>query len=359
MNGSYLQLTEELVERDACGEQMLLQNNVYGFLPMSRISIDEKEVYRYNITGRQALDVLLEHKQIDEQLLQELLIAISGVAERMENYLLTQECLLLLPEYIFRDYETGEFWFCYYPGSLPENEYTFQRLTEYLLTKIDHKEKQVVRLAYHIYEEALKEGYSLSGIRDGIDFSREPEEETEEKLSEICEDQINEKRDISEKGKCFEKIREQIFDRWKTLNALVFLKQIGIKKKKSVEVEPFVFEPEEEEIRVSHPTTLLMTKPDEAEGILKYIGNNQLSDFKIEEFPFLVGSDICCDAILEKKTISRMHARITKSENTYYIEDLNSSNGTKVEGEVLSYKEKVLLKSNMIIEFADEKFRFI
>lgn len=368
LNVSYLQLsdTDTETERDICGEQMLLQNRIYGFLPISLLSMDEKRIYQYNITGRQALDGLLEHKQIDEQMLQGLLAAISSMAERMENYLLAQAGLLLLPEYIFRDYETGEFWFCYYPGKLLENEYTFQRLTEYLLTKIDHKEEQVVRLAYQVYEEALKEGYSLSGIRDKIIFFKEEEGRMQEKETESIEEPetaepLKEHTNpvVSKLQKRYILLVEKFFKAKNLVGTAAVIKKLPLKRKKAVKIEPIVFEPEAEEVKTGHPTTLLVAKTGEAEGILKYVGNNQLPDFKIEELPFLVGSDISCGGVLAKKTISRMHACITKTENTYYIEDLNSSNGTKVDGEILSYKEKTALKSNQIIEFADEKFRFI
>ena len=43
----------------------------------------------------------------------------------------------------------------------------------------------------------------------------------------------------------------------------------------------------------------------------------------------------------------------------FYIEDLNSTNGTFVNDEVLAYKEKKLLKSNDIVRFADVKYRFV
>ena len=46
-------------------------------------------------------------------------------------------------------------------------------------------------------------------------------------------------------------------------------------------------------------------------------------------------------------------------DTVYFMEDLNSANGTKVGGTLLDYKGKISLERNEIIEFADEKFRFI
>ena len=58
-------------------------------------------------------------------------------------------------------------------------------------------------------------------------------------------------------------------------------------------------------------------------------------------------------------TVSRHHAKITKVEDVYMIEDMNSANGTKVGGTLLDYKMKMSLQAGELIEFADEKFRFI
>ena len=45
-------------------------------------------------------------------------------------------------------------------------------------------------------------------------------------------------------------------------------------------------------------------------------------------------------------------------EDGYYIEDLNSKNGTRVNGVLLHYQEKALLSPGMEIAFAGEKYIF-
>ena len=62
-----------------------------------------------------------------------------------------------------------------------------------------------------------------------------------------------------------------------------------------------------------------------------------------------VDTDIC----LAKPTVSRMHARIWKKEDAYYIEDLHSRNGTMVEGKLLEPEEKRRLESGMRLSFAE------
>ena len=64
------------------------------------------------------------------------------------------------------------------------------------------------------------------------------------------------------------------------------------------------------------------------------------------------------DIQIQADTISQLHARIDHDGETYYIEDLNSTNGTFVNDEPLAYKERRKLNSNDMIRFADVRYRF-
>lgn len=64
--------------------------------------------------------------------------------------------------------------------------------------------------------------------------------------------------------------------------------------------------------------------------------------------------DIC----LEKSTVSRLHARIYRKERTYYIEDLNSRNGTRLEGQLINSGQPEVLKDGSEIIFADVSCTF-
>lgn len=124
--------------------------------------------------------------------------------------------------------------------------------------------------------------------------------------------------------------------------------------------EKFVFEPEEEEEpRATRPTVLLSQITRPPEGVLRYEGKGACKDLHITGSSYVIGSERGCEGYIPSTTVSRRHARISRTEDIYFIEDLNSSNGTYVGGEMLNYKTKVSLQKNEIVIFADEKFRFI
>lgn len=376
-------------------EAMLLQNRIPGLLPCGSYREDGNVVYRYDITGKQTLEVKTESGQIEELLLIQLLTGLCGVMEQMDCYLLDTEKLLLFPECIFWDNETERVWFCYNPQTEQSMSDMFRKLLEYLLPKIDHTDEKAVELAYTIYEETLRDGYSLEGIRKRLiqrseDVEKEKEAETEkpdkterpQKL-EKSEEIISDRQSVAVHGvrgseKCknlsvngfatnfLEKARGilaktfrlQLDRERKNPKKADFRKPMFLRKSEPVESE-FLFEPGEEEIKQGRPTVLLAEGKMEPRGILKYEGTHHLQDLEITQEPYLIGSDAGCDGRIDSPTISRAHARITRTEGIYFIEDLNSANGTVVGGKLLNYKMKVSIEENEIIEFADEKFRFI
>ncbi len=54
-----------------------------------------------------------------------------------------------------------------------------------------------------------------------------------------------------------------------------------------------------------------------------------------------------------------MHARITREKEDYYVEDLNSMNGTWLNGKMLAYREKEQLCMNDVIQLGRERFTFL
>ena len=61
---------------------------------------------------------------------------------------------------------------------------------------------------------------------------------------------------------------------------------------------------------------------------------------------------------IETDGISRMHAKIKREEGEYYIEDLNSTNGTYLNEELLEYHRAKKLNRNDRVRFGIEEYVF-
>lgn len=310
----------------------------------------------YPISGKQALDTFLESQPLNYELLCILLLGIYEVTEQLESFLLKTENLLLRPECIFLGSGGKQIYFCYCPGAGNELTLSFQELMEWLLTYLDHTDEAVVELAYRLYEQTVKGGFCLSELQEifHIEYKKEGEIVAEEQETE--EKNKTETENLFSEHKCTG-VRQKIME---ILQRFRIKKDFGqwVEKKKQKE-EPFLFEPEEEAgEKEGRPTVLLSELSREPAGILRYEGDRECFDLEIRKTPFVIGSDSACEGYIPGDTVSRMHARITKKEGIYFIEDLNSTNGTYVGGKLLDYKTKMNLERNEIVMFADEKFRF-
>ena len=89
-----------------------------------------------------------------------------------------------------------------------------------------------------------------------------------------------------------------------------------------------------------------------------YQGAESYEDICVTKKMTRIGYGPDADIQIQADTISQLHARIDHDGEIYYIEDLNSTNGTFVNDEPLAYKERRKLNSNDMIRFADVRYRF-
>lgn len=358
-------------------ERMIAHTSLEHILFADCVREDGRNSLWYDITGKQSMDTLLDTGGLQYELLCNLLAGIYQAVEQLEGILLQAEGLLLLPECIFVDYRTEALYFCYCPGNGEELPRAFEELMQYLLTKADHGDERVVELVYSVYDRATKGSGSLLELKELLRMPYEKEvqeeedvqvEETENIRSEETEDiqsKETEKNSVVRKEArdnqfiettLLQHIIKKFTDFWK---ACIGKRNPQKKSRRVAPEEKFVFEPEEEEILISRPTVLLSELTKRPEGVLRYEGMGACKDLVIEGDSYVIGSAPDCGGYISSTTVSRRHAQITQKEGIYFIEDLNSSNGTYVGGELLNYKTKVSLQRNEIVIFADEKFRFI
>ncbi|MCR5468687.1 MAG: FHA domain-containing protein, partial [Lachnospiraceae bacterium] len=121
----------------------------------------------------------------------------------------------------------------------------------------------------------------------------------------------------------------------------------------------FVAEPEDKTYECEEKTVLLGADTDSIVGRLIYRGYEDEESFVIDKDEYVVGSSQKADGVLKNPTVSRLHARIEKTDDIYILSDLNSKNGTTLNGEEIPYKERQVLKKNDTIRFADCEYLFI
>ena len=69
--------------------------------------------------------------------------------------------------------------------------------------------------------------------------------------------------------------------------------------------------------------------------------------------------ETACDAVINLPTVSRIHAKIRKKEENYFLTDMNSRNGTAVNGRLLLPDEEYQLEAEDEVDFAQARYIFL
>lgn len=125
------------------------------------------------------------------------------------------------------------------------------------------------------------------------------------------------------------------------------------------EEDESVHQPEEEKEEEILQTVLLTdTTADCNARYLRAVGS-EVPDITISYVPYLIGKqEGLVDYVLEGEAISRIHARIDRAGEEYQLCDLNSTNGTSINGRMLETNETVTLKKGDEVFIANFAFIF-
>lgn len=100
----------------------------------------------------------------------------------------------------------------------------------------------------------------------------------------------------------------------------------------------------------------------EAEIYLKLINRKDSIPYKIDEYypiedRLTLGRRGENDIVIKDKFISKEHFKIVEDEGEYYLEDLNSKNGTQLNGQIMEDTAK--LNNNDVIKIGNIEFLFV
>lgn len=379
LSGSYMCIenTEsEIEERELI---MLQKYRIPGLLPLQVMVSDGRIQYWYEITGKQQLSDYLAGKKICKEELDRMLYSIRLICEKIKEYLLLEERIYLEPEFLYMDMREEMLYTAYLPfeqRNLPEQ---FRLWMEQILKQIDHQDRAAAETAYEVYEKVQLENISMEAVLCGCmpeiagkvqaaeTKRKEITVETEKAVQET-DIRVMKKRN-SVKVWAERKIAETMGENQNIMKVREKLSLI-LKKTRSVgkPVKPDIFvrrEPEKkqevewEDRKVRCPTEVLSREEETPGGRLCYQGERECPDFWIDKEEFLIGRNGSqVDGIIQTEGVSRVHARILHQEGVYYVEDLNSTNGTYLNGELLEYHLARKINRDDHIRFGVEEYVF-
>lgn len=367
INTSYMKVPA--LTEDSLDVRIMLHRNLKGMVPVERCFINGQGEYWYNISGKQALDSFAKMQMLEYSFFEKLILRICEQLEILEWNLLDGNGLLVDPQFIFMNHKGEDISFVFYPEPNSNILKELQKLLEYLLTKLDHSDHEVVQEAYELYEMTLGESYQAQDLKDAI-LKRRIKENREKRQEEIIVETEGSKvaetecvygrEEITAESK-EHVLQNQIHNQIEEKLTALYKRAKEILVRNPKEKTPTVIYPKEEEEISSvtiHPTVCIAATLGEPKGILIYEGMGDYPDFEIDKMICVIGKSHRARLQIDRDTISHFHAKIEYADG-YYIEDMNSTNGTFVNDEILNYRERRQLNPGDVIRFADVKYRFL
>lgn len=343
------------VKTDAKGYEypMLSKNRIAGLLPVQAACADGQTQFWYEISGMQALEEKVKIKKPGRDFLRTFLSALSLAVRQSGEYLLHEDGISLEPGHIFIDSRDREMQFCYLPFKKKDFAESLREFMEYYIAQMEHGDKEGARQCYEAYEASRQANVPLEQLlqimyeeeKDVLREARREENEPGDEEEPVVLGGALDAQKNKREGLC------QRFNGWRRWMAPA---------KKRAAPGPYAFEPEECVEEPLRPTVFLGSETERVIGELRYEGDGNAKNLRITSAAYLIGSRAKdADGVIADDAVSRIHAKITKEGEDYYLEDMNSTNGTYHNGELLNYKDKALLAKNDRVSFANERYRFV
>lgn len=364
--------------------KMLKNNNIENVIPIGLRVIDgEKQLY-YNVTEYITVKAMFSRKKMSGKDLYNLIKDIKKLSKSTKEYLMDLNDFLFDINYVYINKKSGEYGFCYCPNEYEDVQQNMRNIFDSILECIDHNNKPAVLMAYGIQQITISDSYTVQDLYNcAVENYKEAKESTykkkdrEEFVKGVENIVINTEKNVvtkpyeEKKKSLFKKIMERLKGKNKYEDedeleaelenpSEINKKESGLKEISGQATEGPLYNysdyqmatigEETDNYRDNYEkgyddnydgdyeeATMLLTSSGVINRItLKEISNQGSMKIEPKGYPCILGkSKLSSDYIVDSPVVSRVHLRLSEEMSNYYVEDLNSTNGTYVNGQKL------------------------
>jgi len=375
--------------------KMLDKNRIPGVLSGKERKEDGKGYWYVDISKKKTLVQEYQEKEMQLEDMIDIFQELIPILEELRNYLLNESMVVLDPEYIFRDLDDQKLYILILPWNREEKN--LQKLAEFFLEKVNHRDENGVNAAYLFYRQQNQQYFSLyhflpvlekesilkrqKGKENEISQSGKPDlkndffkEQEEKNIEKSLADDFDSKeyvKDSEDRGNGKFSIVVLVFSllclavgilpimssmiRMSCLafSILLFVIFLSTIIRKGKHKKPVLKEDYNELISI--PKMDIGTKETiffdsfENDNYLKlqWKERGRKKQFVLKDFPCIVGkmqkdTNLCIADV----SVSRIHCRFVEQNNKVCIMDLNSTNGTFLNGLPLKSGEVLEIEKN-------------
>lgn len=386
------------------------------FLPFEIREVNGLPSVYYRLTYRTTVQSVEGHLPFTLDRLRNMVESIIGVIETTEEYLLEPDRILWRTDCVFLEADTGKLQFSYCPAGMDCKGGIKEFLTE-LVQMVDKKEETAVLFILQFYNLVTEPGFNIEALQEfrkkwigedkGVVRTECQEEEAVEELGDKQDKKdrsphMMQLQDLREK-KAGEQIVKGIliltaggnlvliagllmnlltYDYMRflffTMGILIFFTILYMqmtKEETADEIMKEYFENQkakeisenEGQESAGSETSILIDPPWEAKEVvreergghlyLEPLERERYQPVYIKEKSIVLGSMAeGCNYRLQERGVSRLHAKIMDKGDGIYLLDLNSTNGTYLNGEMIESGQDYKLEEGDMVAFAKSEF---
>lgn len=346
--------------------KIISQKHKEGLLKAFTLIKDTKTEFYYDVTSMISLSQYLHSRKITEACIISILSSICRTIINSLNYLLWEENFLLKNDFIFVNASNLKVEMVYLPISNHKHDRdTFTNfLKDVLMCLLSNMELKSGKLI-EILAERVSFGNvypsELLGILKDFDNSRlqnSVAKEYQQELS-IIETQVKatQIKDTNKRDGIINKIFPIFLNKSRNIN-----KEKNIESVSQKELNMECNDLDEalikniKETRASHNETTILSE----EKFVKLLFENEQEDvvFEVEKTPFRIGRfKELVDFDCKNLSVGKVHAEIYIKGLVCFLRDLNSKNGSFINGERLLPSKDYLIKHGDSVSFANQTYR--
>ncbi len=358
---------------------ILSRGGIRYLLPCSLRYINGEAFLYYDISSTQNVVQMFAEKKINREWIKDFLWGVKQMDAELDRYLLENRNVIWNPEHIFQDLEKNDFFFLYMPYY--EGENGLDLLMDFWVEHVDYNDEPLVEFVYMVYERVRTVGVEYFDKQIHEDFLQLEKVKTVEKEKEAMVEQEEPKdakhENISvqmEEAAYKEVPRRKIRFFWEWRRKKQSKKdEYRESLRQKINGAPVYAVCEESTYGAEEKVAEGMGDIDFAEEFGKtiYIEETMVSKvpglyklngelvMELTKFPFVIGKKReNVDLVINDYSASRIHARITQEDGIFYLEDLNSTNGTFKNGLRLQPYEKRKLESGDELKFGNTEYTY-
>ncbi len=384
---------------------IMKRGGITGLLPFEIRYIDSDAYMYYDITSRQNLSSLYSKKPLDRMWISSFFSSMKKIRNETVRFLLDPANLIWNPSNIYQDLKTGKFGYLYVPYLDEDNG--MNEMMDFLISHVDYSDDELVRCVYSIAEQYKSGGdvYLSDKVYSDVASLKISEEVKEDRvISQDPDDrgsvEIQDRSDDLSPGRDMDVVyaqAEKIGNAFKmpderplrlkpgsSVNAgsdregstkksggiMDMIRSIRVRDKKIRQDYDFGYGIEPEAAVAEEPGYSDQESDSDSEGTIyvelpleentrRLISETGQVFHVITEDSLVIGKkEEEVDLYVGDEGISRMHARIFRNKDDYFLEDLNSTNGTFKNGLRLKPYEQRKLEKGDEIKFAARKLIF-